>query len=136
MNYFMALDKPGTTEVASEAGAATAPVAHDTEVASEAGAATAPVAHDQDADGQDAQADPANGFPDQDRDGVIKDQGLSEERFGVWGWPHVVILEPEHRCVVWEGFPLLPGYELTHEKIERILAVGREHKAAKAAKKP
>ncbi len=46
--------------------------------------------------------------------------------FGVRGVPHVVIIEPEQGCVVWEGFPFLDGYELTDEKIEKILAVGRK----------
>ena len=59
----------------------------------------------------------------------VKDQGATEESFGVWGWPHVVLLEPEHHCVIWEGFPLLKGHELTAEKIEKALAVGRENKA-------
>jgi len=62
-------------------------------------------------------------------DNAIKDQGALEERFGVWGWPHVVLLEPENHAVIWEGFPLLSGYELTAEKIERALAVGRTRKA-------
>ncbi|KPK41194.1 MAG: alkyl hydroperoxide reductase, partial [Planctomycetes bacterium SM23_25] len=30
--------------------------------------------------------------------------------------------------VIWEGFPLLPGHELTEETIEKILAVGRKKK--------
>ncbi len=58
----------------------------------------------------------------------IKDQGAMEETFGVRGWPHVVLLEPANRCVVWEGFPLLKGYELTAEKIEKFLAIGRANK--------
>jgi cytochrome c biogenesis protein CcmG, thiol:disulfide interchange protein DsbE len=66
---------------------------------------------------------------DEGEEGKIKDQGATEESFGVWGWPHVVLLEPEHRCVVWEGFPLLQGYELTAKKIERALAIGRKEKA-------
>jgi thiol-disulfide isomerase/thioredoxin len=63
--------------------------------------------------------------------GVIKDQGAVEKAFGVWGWPHVVLLEPEHHCVIWEGFPLLKGHELTAEIIEKALAIGRNDKAAK-----
>lgn len=62
---------------------------------------------------------------------VIKDQGVMESAFGVWGWPHVVLLEPENHCVIWEGFPLLAGYELTAEKIERALAVARDKKTLK-----
>lgn len=63
-------------------------------------------------------------------DDKIKDQGVMEETFGVWGWPHVVLLEPEHHTVIWEGFPLQKGYELTVEKIEKALAIGREQKKA------
>jgi thiol-disulfide isomerase/thioredoxin len=61
---------------------------------------------------------------------VVKDQGAVEEAFGVWGWPHVVLLEPEHHSVIWEGFPLLKGHELTAELIEKALAVARNRKAA------
>lgn len=64
-------------------------------------------------------------------EGVIKDQGVVEKAFGVWGWPHVVLLEPEHHCVIWEGFPLLKGHELTAEIIEKALAIRRNDKAAK-----
>ncbi len=61
------------------------------------------------------------------------EQGAYEARFGVWGWPHVVILEPLHRTVVWEGFPGQKGHELTEAKVERILAIGRAMKAEAAA---
>lgn len=63
------------------------------------------------------------------------EQGRYEASFGVWGWPHVVVLEPLHRTVVWEGFPGLKGHELTEAKIEKILAVGRAMKAEAAAQK-
>ena len=62
------------------------------------------------------------------------EQGRYEANFGVWGWPHVIIIEPEANAVVWEGFPGLAGYELTEAKIEKILAIGRESR--KAAGKP
>ncbi len=61
--------------------------------------------------------------PDQ---GVHPDQGAYEAFFGVWGWPHVIILEPEHHTVIWEGFPGQKGYELTEAKIAKILAIGRK----------
>lgn len=60
-----------------------------------------------------------------------KDQGALEEAFEVWGWPHVVLLEPEHHTVIWEGFPLWKGHELTAEKIEKFLAIGRQKKEQK-----
>ncbi len=59
-----------------------------------------------------------------------KEQGRYEANFGVWGWPHVIIIEPEAQAVVWEGFPGLAGYELTEAKIEKILAIGRESRQA------
>jgi cytochrome c biogenesis protein CcmG, thiol:disulfide interchange protein DsbE len=58
-----------------------------------------------------------------------RDQGIYEEKFGVWGWPHVNILEPEEGVVIWEGFCDLEGYELTDEIMDRIVAVGRKLKA-------
>jgi len=63
------------------------------------------------------------------------DQGAYEAQFGVWGWPHVIILEPQYRTVIWEGFPGLKGYELTEAKVAKILAIGRgQDKDAKAKK--
>ena len=53
------------------------------------------------------------------------------KELGVFGIPHVIIVEPGG-FVIWEGFPLLPDYELTEEIIEKILAVGRKLKAAEA----
>ncbi len=55
-----------------------------------------------------------------------------KKEMGVFGIPHVIILDPDG-FVIWEGFPLLKDYELTEEIIEKILAVGRKLKAAKAA---
>jgi len=85
-----------------------------------------------------ANAAPAAGQPDQATGANAKhqgEQGVYEASFGVWGWPHVVILEPLHRTVVWEGFTGLKGYELTEEKVEKILAIGRAMKAEEDAQK-
>ena len=60
---------------------------------------------------------------------AIDTQARMKDELGVFGIPHVIIIEPDG-FVVWEGFPLLPGYELTEEKIEKILAVGRTKKEA------
>jgi len=57
---------------------------------------------------------------------AIDTKAETKTAYGVRGVPHVVIIEPEQNCVVWEGFPFLEGYELTDEKIEKILAVGRK----------
>ena len=63
------------------------------------------------------------------------DQGAYEALFGVWGWPHVIILEPQFRTIIWEGFPGLKGYELTEAKVAKILAIGRgQDKDAKSKK--
>ena len=63
------------------------------------------------------------------------DQGAYEALFGVWGWPHVIILEPQYRTIIWEGFPGLKGYELTEAKVARILAIGRgQNKESKSKK--
>lgn len=56
---------------------------------------------------------------------AIDTQARMKNELGVFGIPHVIIIEPGG-FVVWEGFPLLPTYELTAEKIEKILAVGRK----------
>ena len=53
----------------------------------------------------------------------------------VTGVPHVLIIEPEEGCVVWEGYPYDIGYELTTEKIDKILAAGRAAKKDASASK-
>ena len=58
---------------------------------------------------------------------AIDTRARMKNELGVFGIPHVIVIEPGG-FVVWEGFPLLPGYELTEEKIEKILAVGRKKK--------
>jgi thiol-disulfide isomerase/thioredoxin len=62
-------------------------------------------------------------------------QGAYEAYFGVWGWPHVIILEPQHHTIIWEGFPGLKGYELTEAKVAKILAIGRAAGEAKTEKR-
>jgi len=56
---------------------------------------------------------------------AVDTKARMKEALGVFGIPHVIVIEPGG-YVVWEGFPLLEGYELTEEKIEKILAVGRK----------
>jgi thiol-disulfide isomerase/thioredoxin len=63
---------------------------------------------------------------------AIDTQARTKKEYGVFGVPHAVILEPEG-YVIWEGFPLLKGYELTDKIIEKILAVGRKLKAKAGA---
>lgn len=52
---------------------------------------------------------------------AIDTQARMKKALGVLGIPHVIITEPQG-SVVWEGFPLLKGYELTLETVEQILA--------------
>ena len=65
---------------------------------------------------------------------AIDTKARTKKAVGVWGIPHVLIIEPGG-AVIWQGFPLLKDYELTEETIEKILAIGRKIKAAEAAKK-
>lgn len=55
---------------------------------------------------------------------AIDTQARMKDKLGVYGIPHVIIVEP-NGYVVWEGFPLLKDYELTEEVVEKILSVGR-----------
>ncbi len=59
---------------------------------------------------------------------AIDTQRRMKDQLGVLGIPHTIIVEPTG-CVIWEGFPLLEGYELTDQIIERILEVGRRLRA-------
>lgn len=74
--------------------------------------------------GQNAENPPVEGTIPRE-----KGQGAYEALFGVWGWPHVVILEPRFRTVVWEGYPGQKGYELTEALIEKLLAIERAARA-------
>ena len=65
---------------------------------------------------------------------AIDTQGRTKKAVGVWGIPHVLIIEPGG-AVVWQGFPLLKDYELTEDIIEKILAVGRRLKKQQEAQK-
>ena len=61
---------------------------------------------------------------------AIDTQARMKSELGVFGIPHVIIVEPGG-YVVWQGFPLLKDYELTEQIIEKILAVGRKQHAGK-----
>ena len=62
---------------------------------------------------------------------AVDTQTRMKDKLNVWGIPHVILLEPDG-FVIWEGFPLQPGYELTEEIIEKILAVGRKLRSGEA----
>jgi len=55
---------------------------------------------------------------------AIDTQARMKKALGVVGIPHAIVVEPGGH-VVWEGYPLLKGHELTVEVIERILSAGR-----------
>jgi len=57
-----------------------------------------------------------------------------KNKLGVWGIPHVILIEPGG-FVIWEGFPLQEGFELTEKTIEKVLEIGRKLRAKAAAKK-
>ncbi|MCF7973273.1 MAG: TlpA family protein disulfide reductase [Phycisphaerae bacterium] len=56
---------------------------------------------------------------------AIDTQHRMKDQLEVRGIPHIIILEPEG-YVVWEGFPFLKGYELTHNIVEKILQIAKE----------
>jgi len=56
---------------------------------------------------------------------AIDTKARMKSQVGVWGIPHVILVEPGG-YVIWEGFPLLKDYELKEETIEKILAIGRK----------
>ena len=59
---------------------------------------------------------------------AVDTQKRMKDKLGVWGIPHIIIIEPEG-YVIWEGFPLQEGFELTDQIIEKILEVGRKLRA-------
>ncbi|MBT3278414.1 MAG: TlpA family protein disulfide reductase [Phycisphaerales bacterium] len=58
---------------------------------------------------------------------AIDTQNVMKEIIGVYGVPHALLIEPSGRVVIWEGFPLLPGHELTDEMIQGAIAIGRKN---------
>ncbi|MDP6522598.1 MAG: TlpA disulfide reductase family protein [Kiritimatiellia bacterium] len=61
---------------------------------------------------------------------AIDTQKRMRKALDVRGVPHAILLEPGG-YVIWEGYPHLPGHELTDKTIEAALAVGRRLKADK-----
>ena len=98
-NYYMAIDKPNTTPAAAK------------ETYQEV-----------------AEVESGRGAPDVLPEGshIETEQGEYEAKFGVYGWPHVVLLEPTEHVVIWEGFPGAKGFELTAEKIGNYIERGKQ----------
>lgn len=57
---------------------------------------------------------------------AVDTQARTKTKLNVTGVPHVIIIEPEYGCIVWEGFPLLDGFELTDKTIKKILSVRKK----------
>ena len=57
---------------------------------------------------------------------AIDTQQRMKKQLAVRGIPHAIVLEPEG-YVVWEGFPLWKGYELTPKIVENILQIAKEN---------
>jgi thiol-disulfide isomerase/thioredoxin len=55
-----------------------------------------------------------------------RNQGITEAAYGVFAWPHIVLIEPQYGVVVWEGYPIQDGYELTEEKLEMLFSVHKK----------
>jgi len=66
---------------------------------------------------------------------AIDIQARMKNELGVFGIPHVIIIEPGG-YVVWEGFPFLNGYELTEEVVEKILDVGTKQHTGNSTSLP
>lgn len=99
-NYYMAIDKPNQTP----------PPAAAEEIYQEVD-----------------EVESGRGAPDVLPEGshIETEQGEYEAQFGVYGWPHVVLLEPTEHVVIWEGFPAAKGFELTAEKLGRYIERGK-----------
>lgn len=50
----------------------------------------------------------------------------TQNEYGVRGVPHVVVIEPENGCVIWEGFPQQEGFELTETILQKIIEIGKQ----------
>jgi len=57
---------------------------------------------------------------------AVDTQERLKRQVGVTGIPHVIIIDPKG-IVRWEGFPLLPGFELTEAVVKQILGKYSEH---------
>ncbi|MBL7134430.1 MAG: redoxin domain-containing protein [Phycisphaerae bacterium] len=56
---------------------------------------------------------------------AIDTKARTKKVLGVFGIPHVIMIEPGG-SVVWEGFPLLKGHELTEKIVAKMIEIGRK----------
>lgn len=61
----------------------------------------------------------------------IDTQARMKKELGVFGVPHTILVEPAENVIIWEGFPLQGGFELTEEKIDKLIQVWRNEQAKK-----
>ena len=64
---------------------------------------------------------------------AIDTKARMKKKLAVMGIPHAILIEPGG-FVVWEGFPLLEGHELTAEKLAAYVKVGRGGEPATGTK--
>lgn len=62
---------------------------------------------------------------------AIDTQARTKKKLGVFGIPHVILMEPSEGVVVWEGFPLLKDYELTDEIVGNVVNIAKQEQAKK-----
>jgi len=51
---------------------------------------------------------------------AVDTQARMEKSMGVTAAPHVIIIDP-HGTIRWEGYPFLPGYELTEKVVADLI---------------
>lgn len=51
---------------------------------------------------------------------AVDTKATTKKQLEVKGIPHVILIDPKG-IVRWEGFPLLPGHELTEEKVRDLI---------------
>ena len=54
-----------------------------------------------------------------------------KKEINVWGVPHAILIEPEKGVIIWEGFPLLAGYELKDDIIQNAINIYKKSKDSK-----
>lgn len=60
---------------------------------------------------------------------AIDTKARMKKTIGVLGVPHTILVEPDEHTIIWEGFPLQKGYELTEGILNRYITRYKESKA-------
>ena len=61
----------------------------------------------------------------------IDQKARMKKEINVWGVPHAILIEPENGIIIWEGFPLLEGFELKDEIIQNAINIYKKSKSRK-----